>query len=168
MATVTNSSTIQPGETFNLPAGATLIFTSDPDNTVSDCAEIPTDTYKCGYFYIIIDNPGGSGESLSETSTFYHSVEVGSTTFNMGGTIHVIESDDAVQEDVLNGTISNQALFIFTEVLKTELADRQAINVFFRVPESLFSETRLGILNWGMLFWLDPIEMDCGSYPEPE
>lgn len=165
--TVTNSVTIQPGETFNLPAGSTLIFSSDPSNLISDCADIPTDTYKCGYFYLILDNPGGSGESLTENSTFYHSVEVGGTTFNLGGDIHVIDSDDAVQEDVLNARVSNLALFAFADITKTELSDRQAVNIFFRVPESLFDQTRLAILNWGMVFWLDPTESDCGDYFDP-
>lgn len=167
-STVTNSATLAPGETFTLPAGAELIFTSNPANTLSDCVEIPVDTYKCGYFYIILDNPGGGGESLSETSTFYNSVKVGTTIFNMGGNIPVIDDDDAVQEDVLNTTITNQALFLFTEVLKNELADRQSLNIFFRVPESMFNETRLSFLNWGMPFWLEPTAVDCGTYPEPQ
>lgn len=166
--TVTNSVTLQPGETFNLPSGATLVFASDSASLTSSCVEIPTGTYKCGYFYLIIDNPGGSGESLSETSTFYNSVQVGTTNFDMGGDIHVIESDDATEEAVLNATISNQALFLFTEVLKNELADRQSLNIFFRVPEEFFDDTRLEILNWGMPFWLEPTEVDCGVYPDPE
>lgn len=37
---VTKSIVLQPGETFNLPEGATLISTSDPDSTDTVCTDI--------------------------------------------------------------------------------------------------------------------------------
>lgn len=174
MPTTTNTHSIvlQPGEFFSLPSGATIVFSSDADSIQSDCADIPDANYKCGYFYIIIDQDENDGHSMDEFNTLISNLQVGNTNYAFGQKI-IASGDDPgtlVTTAVLNSFVPDQSLFSFKAINRNTLtgsSKRQLINIYFQVLDSLYDEVEMKVDNRGSAQYYKPIESTCEDYPTP-
>jgi len=165
------SVTLHPGETVILPAGTviTSMITDGSIEVTSTCGNLPTPTsYKCGYFYIIVDNDANSGSPMDESNTSYKGVTVGDVTFTMD-TLVVTGTNPGTATPVatLNLYITDQALFKFMGVAQTNDSKKTRIYLYFRVPEDLFSSVYLNVMGQGSTMYFPPNETECGSYPAP-
>lgn len=173
MADIVNSTqtiTLQPGESFVLPSGAQIIYTSDPENLQSDCAEIPNTEYACGYFFIVLDADSNDNHAM-DMNTRYVSIKIGSTTYTINEPILYGDSNSPTPTDktTLNTHVTNTGLFEFMSVTENEVTSRTHIHVYFKVLDTYYDDVRLVINNnnIGSIYEVPPIAATCGSYPDP-
>lgn len=173
MANVPTTKTIiiHPGETIILPKDTEIdsLILDGSIEVTSTCNNLPDpSSYKCGYFYFILDVDDNEGHSMEETITLYQSVTVGTNTYLINELVVSGENPGTLTPvSTLNVHVPDQVVFTFTAVTRTVLSKRQGINLFFKVPEGLFNETYLKIDNFGSVQRYDPIEEDCDEYPTP-
>ena len=122
--------TLAPGECATLPSTATVqsVILDGAITATSDCSTLPAPTaYKCGYFYLQVDVDASDLHSMDEEHTYYTSVTVNNTTFEIGElVIHSGSNPGSLTlATTLNTHISNQALFKFTDVQRLVLSKRQ-------------------------------------------
>lgn len=170
MADISTSSfktiTLGPGDCFVLPKDAVVesIIQNGAITVTSNCGNLPTPTsYKCGVFYLFIDNTGEDDTAMEEEYVTY-------TQIKIGGTIYLLnELVSGTSEADLNTHVTDQALFQFKAVqINVSTGDRRRYGVYFQVPEDLFEDTVLQISDRGTLYNLPPNEATCGEYPIPE
>lgn len=173
MSNIINSTqtiTLQPGESFVLPSGAQIIYTSDPENLQSDCAEIPNTEYACGYFFIVLDADNNDNHSM-DMNTRYVSIKIGNITYTIDEVILYGDSNSPTptNETTLNNHVTNTGLFEFMAVRENEVTSRTHIHVYFKVLETYYNDVRLVINNnnVGSIYEVPPISATCGSYPDP-
>jgi hypothetical protein len=167
--------TIKPGETLILPLGVTIdsIITDGSIAVSSSCDNLPEPSnYKCGYFYIVIDDDDNDGHSMDETKSQYAELTVAGTTYNMGG-VRVVESDNPGTPNTattLNTFVPDQTIFSFTNVtMDTSPEKRSYVFVYFKVVETLWDEVELLLWNWETHTYYKPFaQTECGMYPYPE
>lgn len=78
--TSTHTVTLQPGERFVIPDGATILVVSDPDSLESDCIDIPLTTYKCWKF-LWEDDDGDNAHN----DTYFTGIKLGDTIYPLNG-----------------------------------------------------------------------------------
>lgn len=174
MANITNSTqtiVLQPGESFVLPTGSEIIYSSDPENLESGCAEIPITQYKCGYFFIVLDADSNTYHSM-DMNTKYVSLKIGSTTYNIDEFVLTGDSNSPTPTDevTLNTHITNTGLFEFMNVTENEVTSRTHIHVYFKVLETYYNDLFLVINNNNVnsTSYYPPNEAVCGVYPDPD
>jgi len=175
MATVTSASiksiVLGPGECVTLPEDAviTSIVVNGSITPSSTCDNLPEpEAYQCGFFSILVDNDDNPGSSMNEETTYYTSVTVGGNTYVINELVVQGENPGtATAIGTLNLHITDLPLFEFTAVTQTDLAKRSAVWLFFKTPESLFSEVELAVTNHGNLQYHRPNDAECDVYPEP-
>jgi hypothetical protein len=171
ITTSSHTIVLQPGESFVLPAGGSIVYTSDPEGLNSECADIPTTTYKCGYFFLVLDADDNSGHSM-DSNTRYVSVKVGNTTFPLDEVV-VFGSGNSptpATHTTLNNHITDTGLFEFMQVTETEVTSRTHIHVYFKVLDSFFDDVLLIVNNNNVnsISYYPPIEAECDEYPNPD
>lgn len=171
---------IQPGECAVLPTDAVIksivIDGSISISNASTCLSLPTpSTYKCGFFFLYVDQSVSGSRPLNEQDTMILSAEVGGKTININRL--VVGSGDNPGSfsttDDYNALIlpADQAIFKFTLVnwqsnLTPETDDRSRVWFYFRVPSDLFNSTTLRVASKDNLtLYLKPYEATCESYP---
>lgn len=174
MATTSSLKTavVRPGECVILPAGAvvTAVVVNGSASATNSCGDLPDPTsYKCGYFYIIIDVDSNDGHSMDELYTQYQSITVAGNTYIINENIVTGDNPGTlVPVSTLNIHITDTALFEFMDVQRTVLSKRQSINVYFKVPEALYDSVKLKVDNHGSVQIYEPIDHECDDYPVPE
>lgn len=165
------SISLAPGECIVLPAGAVIdsvIATGDAAAT-STCGVLPApSSYKCGVFYLNVDDDANDNHPNDEETTMLSWIKVGSTTYTLN------ELASSVSLGTLNLHITDLAIFQFTYISRYVIDDpgdnkRKAVYLYFQVPESLFDSLQLKITsNEGMdtppVYYLLPSERVCGEY----
>lgn len=164
--TSTHTIVLKPGETFVLPKNGSLVFVSDPSGVESDCVAIPDATYRCGYFYLVLDQDSNTGHAMDETHTNLKTLKVGSTTYDMADTRVIIFGDNPgllVQPSTLNNLIPDQAIFTFTSTWNDVGPDkRQYVKLYFKVLDSLYDTLDLVVGNWESISHYKSFEeVDC-------
>lgn len=162
---------LRAGECVNLPKDAviTSIVVNGSITPTSDCTLPTPETYKCGYFAILIDNDANTGHSMDETDTYYTSVTVGGNTYVINELVAQGSNPGiATAIGTLNLHITDLPLFEFTGVTQIDLAKRSLIWIFFKTPDSLWDTVELAVTNHGNLQYHRPIEGECDEYPTPE
>jgi hypothetical protein len=161
--------TLQPGEVFTLPPGASLLFVSDVDSIQSECAEIPETTAKCGVFYFNIDDDTNDNHPLDEDSTTVASISIGGSTYTIGQLV------DSANVTNLNENLNTGGLFSFTSIDEFTIDDsgdnkRKAIYIFFTVIESFYDSLLLAVTAHtdktrpSIQYYKPLIETECGDY----
>lgn len=163
--------TIRPGETVVLPSGATIdaLVLDGAIDVSSTCNNLPVpSSYKCGYFWITLDNDDNGTHSMDEESTAYKSITVGGTEYVIGTRV-IATGDNAgtmTLAPALNTYIPNQAIFKFLSNTRHEVDHRQDIWIHFRVPEYLWDTVVLTIDNRGSIqYYLPYTAQDCADIP---
>lgn len=160
----TKSITLTPGQCFVLPKDAIVqsIVTSGAIIVTSDSCSLPTpSSYKCGVFYLFIDETVNDDTAMEEEIVTYSKLRVG------GNTYIINELVEPTTDAQFNLHITDLALIEIKAIVKNVLSDRQRIGVYFQVPEGLFNDTELEISDRGTLYYLKPNEATCGEYPTP-
>jgi hypothetical protein len=177
MATPSTSSyktaVLKPGECIILPEGATIssVILDGAASVTSTCGELPTpSTYKCGYFFIILDADDNAGHSM-DMDTKYVSIKVGGNTYLINEPILYGDANSPTPTSVatLNVHITDLVLFEFKAVTENEVTSRTHIHLYFKVPEILFDTVELKIDNRGVgsYMYLKPLVETCDNYPTP-
>lgn len=166
MASASHTIVIKSGESFTLPPGGELVFVSDPAGVATDCGDVPTNTYKCGYFFLTLDSRLASDGPMEEIFTTITRLIIGNTTYSMN-TIIVIGQDPGTLNSVanLNAPIPDQALFSFKGTGRTVLASRQYISLYFTAPDTVFDTIEMAVDNRGSRHFYKPLDAACGQYP---
>lgn len=86
--TVTKTVTLVPGESFTLPPGGELIYTSDNNSISSDCPLPPTQTRSCYIFTVTVDADDNTSHPMDETDALFNYVEILGVQYDMGFTIN--------------------------------------------------------------------------------
>lgn len=166
---ITKTVTLQVGEQFTLPKGATVVLTTGTLSNTCGIELPPISTYKCGKFAIFLDSDVGDLKALDETTTRIMSIKVGSQTYVIDKKI--VETGDnpgtLTTTILLNGYILNNTLFEFTAITRAELSDRQLIYIYFKTFDTFFENLELKISDRGTFYYLKPSEEVCGVYPNP-
>lgn len=166
MTTSAHTIILKPGESFSLPAGGDLTFVSDPAGIDSDCVDIPTTTYKCGFFFVNMDSTGLTLNSMDEETTFIRQIRVGDNRYTINEFLLFGQNSGSLNTIAnFNSHITDQALFSFTGLSRTILAERQYISIYFTVPENLFDDTAMVLDNRSSRQVYEPLEAVCGEYP---
>lgn len=163
--------TIRPGETVVLPAGATIdaLVIDGAIDVSSSCNNLPIPSaYKCGYFFLTLDNDNNDTHSMDEFSTAYNSITVGGVEYVIGTKV-IASGDNAGTKTLapaLNTYVPNQAIFKFLSVTGHEQDHRQDVWVHFRVPEYLWDTVVLTVDNRGSIqYYLPFAAQDCDTIP---
>lgn len=166
---------LNPGDCVVLPAGATItsLILDGSITVTSSCADLPTPSnYKCGVFYMNIDDDDNSNHPNDEDSTSFTSIKFGDTTVSLGGLL----KDQSIAG--LNVYLTGQTpIFQFTYINRYTINDpnvdkRDAVFVYFKVVEELYDGLELKITgNAGMILPTTQIyrpyaETTCGEYTE--
>lgn len=165
---------LNPGDCVILPADAVIdsVIINGSATATSTCGTLPAPTtYKCGYFFFILDSDDNDGHSMDEDSTMYTSVTVGDNTYMINEKVIGLGDNPGIPNPVslLNLHITDTVLFEFMAITVNDGADkRQHIHLYFQTPEPLFSSVRLKMANRGVSFhYYEPIESECGVYETP-
>lgn len=173
--TVTQSIVVTPGQTVVIPAGATItsLILDGSISVTSSCDNLPTPSaYKCGVFYMNIDDDANDNHPNDENSTKYTTIKFGDTTVSLDGLL--------LSQTVsgLNGYLSGQTpIFQFTYINRYVIDDpgdnkREAVFVYFKVAEELYDGLELTVTaNSGMTLPTTQVyrpyaETTCGEYTE--
>jgi|LakMenEpi03Aug12_release.lakeMendotaPanAssembly.Ray.scaffolds.fasta_scaffold811327_2 hypothetical protein len=173
--TVTQSIVVTPGQTVVIPAGATItsLILDGSISVTSSCDNLPTPSaYKCGVFYMNIDDDANDNHPNDEDSTKFTSIKFGDTTVTLDGLL--------LNQTVtgLNTYLAGQTpIFQFTYINRYTINDpgddkRDAVFVYFKVAEALYDSLELTVTgNSGMTLPTTQIyrpyaETTCGEYTE--
>jgi hypothetical protein len=162
---------LKPGEKFILPKGSSVdaLIIDGSISVESSCNDLPTpSSYKCGSFFIIVDNDNNGDHSMDEEATFYKSLSIGGIEYSMPTRI-IKSSDDpgnlSLASD-LNLFITDQITFKFLSVIREIHDKRQHVFVHFTVPEYLWDTVVLAVNNRESIqYYLPFAEMDCDDIP---
>ena len=140
--TITKSVTIEPGESFTLPNGATVVSVTGILSNSCDFPLPDPEEYKCGYFYFNIDDDSNVNHPNDETSTKITSVYINTSL------VPIDELASTTNETILNTYITNTALFEFILVERYTINDpgdnkRKAVFLHFRAPATIFDNSYL-------------------------
>lgn len=164
------SITIHPGEKIAFPSGTTIssVVTTGVINLSSSCDDLPSPTtYKCGYFYIVVDNDDNSGTPMDESNTSYVDLTVGSNVFTIGElVVQGTHPGVATTISTLNTHITDLGIFEFMGITQHDYTKRSVLNVFFKAPEDLFDTIRLQVIGQGSEMLFPPRDAVCGEYPD--
>lgn len=169
--TATHTIVLKAGESFTLPPSSELIFVSDPDSLDSDCVDIPTTTYKCGYFFLILDADDNANHSM-DMNTKYYSIKLNSTLVDTldefvlyGDGNHPTPTSIAA----LNLRVDDLTLFEFMQITTNEVTSRIHLHVYFKVIDTFYDTLRLVINNnnLGSLQEYAPLDAECDAYEDP-
>jgi len=139
--------TLQPGETIVLPSDVIItgIFVDGNADITSSCTgTLPASTnYKCGVFYMNIDDDNNDNHPNDENKTYYRKLIIGDLSFDLDGLL--INTNDP---DYLNSFVPAQGLFTFTHITRFTIDDtgdnkRRAVYVYFKVAETFFNQLEL-------------------------
>ena len=173
--TVTQSIVVTPGQTVVIPAGATItsLVLDGPISVTSTCDNLPAPSaYKCGVFYMNIDDDLNDNHPNDEDSTKYASIKFGDTTVALDGLLLTQTFTG------LNTFLAGQTpIFQFTFINRYSIDDpgdnkRKAVFVYFKVVESLYDSLELTITgNLGMTLPTTQVyrpyaETTCGEFTE--
>lgn len=140
--------TLKAGETIVLPSDAKItgVFADGNTTLSSSCTgDLPaTDDYKCGVFYMNVDNDNDTNHPNDEGRTYFSKLIIKDLEFELDGLVN------GVDEDYLNTFVPPQGLFTFTHINRftiTEAGDdkRRAVYVYFKVAEPFFNDLELQI-----------------------
>lgn len=143
--------TLGPGETIVLPSDAIItgVFSDGNATLTSSCTgEITESTaYKCGVFYMNIDDDSNNNHPNDEVSTYYRGLYIGDLFYELDGTLN-----GTLDPDFLNAYVPPQGLFTFTHITKSSIDDsgtnkRQAIYLYFKVAETFFDDVQLYVVS---------------------
>lgn len=171
----TQSVVIKPGETVILPAGAhiTSLILDGSISVTSSCDNLPDPTgYKCGVFYMNIDDDANDNHPNDEESTKFTSIKVNDTTYTLDGLL--LTQTPAGLNVYMNG---QTPIFEFKYINRYGIDDpgdnkRTAVFVYFKVAEQFYDALELTITgNSGMALPTTQIyrpyaETTCGVYTE--
>jgi len=171
----TQSVVLKPGECVVIPAGATItsLILDGSISVSSSCDNLPDPTgYKCGVFYMNIDDDNNDNHPNDEDSTKFTTVKVGDTTYTLDGLL--LNQSVAGLNVYLNG---QTPIFQFTYINRYSIDDsgdnkRTAVFLYFKVAEQLYDGLELTITgNSGMALPTTQIyrpyaETTCGVYTE--
>lgn len=174
----TQTLVIPAGQSAVLPPGAviTAMLYDGEVTAESTCDNLPDpENYKCGVFYFNIDDDDNDNHPMDEDSTIFYNVQVGEQVFDMSTAGLVREAD----LPIMNSFISSTSLFQFTYVNRYTIDDnggdankRQAVYIYFKVPESLYDTLFLGIkahdneVQPTVQYYKPHAEVTCGVYTE--
>lgn len=85
---ITKTVVVRPGESFTLPPGGTLIYTSDNNGIDTDCQLPPVQSRNCYVFTITVDNDNNDSHPLDETDATLDYVSILGTQYPMNFTIN--------------------------------------------------------------------------------
>lgn len=169
----TKTVVIKPGEKIILPKDAVIeaLVLDGSISVESTCDDLPDPvSYKCGYFFIIID-ADNSGDHSMDMDTKYNSLIVGDTTYTIDEYVAYGDGNNPVPMpvSVLNTHITDQAIFKFMALTANEVTSRTHLHIYFKVPEPLFDSVRLVVdnRNTGSLQEYKGLESECDDYPDP-
>lgn len=168
MSTSSHTVTIRPGETFVFPGNATILYASNPAGLEGECIDIPDATYRCGYFYVVIDQDSNSGHSMDEGSVKIYDITVGSTVYNTSE-VKIITSGDnpgtLLTSTALNSYLPDPDIFTITDINRdTDPDKRQYVRIFFKVLGPLWDSLIMRLANWESVIYQKPhAEFDCAS-----
>lgn len=117
MPTIVKTVTIEPGESFTLPPGAELIYTSDNSGLTSDCVLPPEQDLNCYIFSVTVDNDDNTGHPMDESDAIFDFVEVLGTQYPMNFTINrsttsmFVELDNSLPEGLIEVTYVDRRIF---------------------------------------------------------
>lgn len=163
---------LRAGECVILPKDAviTSVIINGSITPSSDCTLPTPTTYKCGYFFLIMDADANDGHSMDE-QTKYASLTVGASTYTINEPVTVGDpnSPSPTNADTLNSHIIDTPIFEFMTVTSTEVTSRIHLHVYFQVPEDLYDSVELKIDNRGVgsFQYYKPIEAECEEYENP-
>ena len=166
---------IHPGEKIILPSNTVIdsLILDGSITVTSTCDDLPDPTsYKCGYFWFVLDQDDNSKHSMDGTSTYYMSLKVANNTYDINRLIIVGSNDNPgtlTSVAVLNTHVPDQVIFSFTNVdreLNTGpgLDHNQRVYLFFKVAENLFNDVELKVSNKNSLQYYRPLEAECDVY----
>lgn len=170
----TKTQVIHPGETIVLPKDAVVqsIIIDGAINVTSECDLPSPSSYKCGYFFLILDHDSSEFHSMEETQTFYLRLKVADNIYEINESVIDVSTGfpagyngATTSQAILNTHIPDQALFTFKNVVRTNIHNRQEIRVYFKTPEPLFNQVELTVDNYGSVQYYRPWEEDCDNYP---
>jgi len=175
--------TLQPGETVVLPADAIItgVFVDGDAEVTSSCTgTLPiSSTYKCGVFYMNVDDDNNDNHPNDETDTYYSKLMIGDLEFTLDGLLN-----NTNDHDYLNAFVPPQGLFTFTNINRFTINDsgddkRKAVYLYFKVAESFFDKLQLQVISHtndtrpNTQYYKPLTEneqegagtLDCGDYP---
>lgn len=166
--TSTRSITLGPGDSIILPQGVdiTSLITDGSISISSTCNNLPQPTaYACGSFTIVIDVDNNDSHPMDEQNTYYQTLKVGNTSYDLSGILVIAVGEDPgtfTVASVLNTRITDQALFTFTDISRTDLFDkRQYITLSFKAPLDLFPDLDLSLYDRGIMPHYKATQIDC-------
>lgn len=160
---------IKPGERIILPQDAviqSLVIDGSIDVT-SSCDNLPTpSSYRCGYFHLMLDNDNNDGHPMDERETYYLSLKVGNNLYNINRKVISVGDNPGTMNSpaVLNTHVPDQSLFSFTRIQGDQVGHRQAIYVYFKTIDSLFSTVELALTNYGSIAYYKGNIVDCNMF----
>lgn len=143
--------TLGPGETIVLPSDAIIqgVFSDGNATLTSSCTgEVTQSTnYKCGAFYMNIDDDSNENHPNDETTTFYRKLYINDLIYMLDGRLA-----DVSDPDFLNAYVPPQGLFTFTHIHRYTIDDsgtnkRQAVFLYFKVAETFFDKVKLYVVS---------------------
>lgn len=147
----TYSVTLQAGETIVLPSDAVIVgvFTEGDAEVSSSCSgTLPVSSaYKCGVFYMNIDDDSNDNHPNDEDRTWYSRLFIDDMEFDLDGLLN-----NTNDPDYLNAFVPPQGLFTFTHISKFTIDDpgdnkRRAVYLYFKVADIYFDKVKLEIIS---------------------
>lgn len=142
--------TLHEGETIVLPSDVVItgVFVDGTASLTSSCTgTLPASTdYKCGVFYMNIDDDSSPNHPNDETSTYYTQLIIDDTlAYGLDGPLNGV-----TDPDFLNAYVPPQGLFTFTHINIFGVDDsgtdkRKAVYLYFKVAEPFFDQVQLKI-----------------------
>jgi hypothetical protein len=139
---ITKTVTLQVGEQFTLPKGATVTSVTGVLSNSCDF-DLPTpEVYKCGYFYFNIDDDNNDNHPNDESNTKVTSIKI------YDNTVLIDQLANSANITNLNEDITTPGLFVFLSVDRYTINDsgddkRKAVFLHFKAVESVFDSTYL-------------------------
>lgn len=171
MPNATQTIVLQPGETFSLPANATVVYISD-SNIDSTCPLPELEEYGCYSFIYGLDE-NDDQHTMSTENARIVSLNVGSTVYPIDTVAFALPENNlkVLLEDALP-----QALFDIQSVnINTTFNHTSIVAIYFKTFPSLIADMELeltgsgyGDLFGGTPIYLKPVAVECDPEFFPE
>lgn len=168
MTPTTRSITLHPGETIILPQGVTIVsvVTDGSISVTSSCNNLPPPTaYACATFTYVIDVDDNDSHPMDEQNTYYNTLKVGDTTFDLSGILVIGSGENPgtlTPSSTVNAAITDPALVEILDIAQTDLFDkRQYITMTVKVPETFIDTMELSVYDRGITAYYKATETDC-------
>lgn len=156
MATIAKSVTLKPGESFTLPPGAELLYTSDSNALSSDCTIPPDQEFSCFAIDWSLNDDNSPSPNLEHQVSNVESIEIAGVAYPINLDTHQVWNGGGFTEQQKNTALINALQTKFPEFLiqidhldTSTVGGRLAWTLYFRTITAFGAGIRMKITGDG-------------------